>query len=173
MKKFLLLILTLVISISAFAIVDFKGVEWGNSKNAVAPMFNNIKPEPSADKNIQIYSASAKDENVKNYKLYFKNDHLYMIRVVFDNETVGRDELKQIYDKLNSTLGASISNRRFEEKNKDYKLTGNYIKFIPDAATTVYYIGIDTIDKDGTMVESNLYLDYTDTMNLTAPQLQF
>ena len=96
-----------------------------------------------------------------------------MIRVVFDNETVGRDELKQIYDKLNSTLGASISNRRFEEKNKDYKLTGNYIKFIPDVATTVYYIGIDTIDKDGTMVESSLYLDYTDTMNLTAPQLQF
>ncbi len=170
-KKFLMLLFILTLSFSAFAIVDFKGVDWGKSKNAVAPMFNNITSEPSIDKDITVYSASAKDENIKNYKLYFNKDRLYMIRVIFNNETVGRDQLKEIYDKLTSSLGASVSNRRIEKKVDNYKLRGNYIKFIPEAMTTVYYIGVDTIDDKGDMIDSNLYLDYTDTMTVTSPQI--
>lgn len=171
MKKFLLLFFTLILSISAFAIVDFSGINWKNSKGAIAPLFANLKEEPSIDPNIKIFSATAPDKNISNYKFYFNNDELYMIRVIFNKETVRREQMKKIYSKLTSTLGKPLPTKIIDKKIGNYKLRGNYIKFIPDATTGVYYIGVDTIDSKGNMIDSNLYLDYVDQLTVKEPQL--
>ena len=171
MKKIILLFFTLILSFSSFAIVDFNGVNWNKPKASIVPLFPDLQEEPSIDPNIKIFSATASDKNISNYKFYFNNDKLYMIRVIFNKGKVKREQMKEIYSKLTSTLGKPLPTKIINKKIGNYTLRGNYIKFIPDGTTAVYYIGVDTIDNTGNMIDSNLYLDYVNSLNIKEPQL--
>lgn len=171
MKKIITLILTFILSISALAIVDFQGVNWRDEKSAIEPMFKNLKEEPSFKASTQIFSVPAIDPHIKDYKFYFKDKQLYMIRITFNNQVVGREQIKTVYKKLTRTLGNPIARKQIDKKVDSLKLQGNYIKFAPDIDTAVYYIGLDTIDTDNNMIDSNLYLDYTDSRLNEDPEI--
>lgn len=171
MKKIFLLILMTILSFSTFAIVDFNGLNWGDSKNAILPLFKDVKEEPSLKPNTEVLVARGNNENISNYKFYFKNNQLYKIRVCFNKETVGTNEIKGIFKKMTKNFGTPVSKAPINKKVSSYTLRGNYLKFIPDLSTDVYYIGVDTVNDLGKMTDSNLYLDYVASNQENIPEI--
>lgn len=160
MKKLILFILALTISISALAIPDFEGIDWGNTKEEVTKVLKNSKKYPSINPDTEVLILNISNQGVKNYKLFFKKNHLFKIRVSFDKEKIGKDEMKIIYKKLVLNLGNPVKTMPINEKITSSTIKGNYIQFSPDSKTNVYYVGVDTINKTGDMTDSNLYLEY-------------
>ena len=138
MKKIIFLFLCLYSL--AFGIVDFNEVNWGDSKSNLDLIFPKLKEEPSLYPDMKIYTFEKPNDNVSKYTFYFTNGRLFKIEVLFNKETVGRNEIKQIYDDLVQKMGKPISN----------------------ISTSVYYKGVDTIDELGKMIDSNLIIEYVD-----------
>lgn len=158
MKKLILLFFT--VYALTFSIKDFNGINWGDSKENLTILFSNLKKEPSINGNINIFSVESPKENIKKYEFYLENNSLNKIRVVFDNETIGKKELQQIYQQLIDDIGAPTLKLPIYKEVDDLILKGNTLKFIPDTQTLIYFTGIDTINNLGKMIDSNLYLDY-------------
>ncbi len=161
MKKILLLFFT-IFSFS-FSIVDFEGINWGDSKKNLELIFPKLEKEPSLNENIEILYIKEPKDFVEKYQFFLKNNSLFKIRVVFDKESVGKSQLQDIYSELLKNIGSPISKSPINEKVDDLTLRGNSLKFIPDLTTTLYFNGVDTIDKFDRMIDSNLYLEYIDS----------
>lgn len=160
MKKLIIFILTLAISIAAFAIPNFDGINWGDTKESTSVILKNPQKYPSINPDIEILTSNTDNESVESYRFYFKNNKLFKIRVFFDKNTVGKDEMRKIYKKLVNSFGNPIEQMPINEKISSLTIRGNYIKFSPDLRTDIFFIGIDTLNKNGKMTDSNLYLDY-------------
>lgn len=144
----------------SFAIVDFEGIEWGDTKNDLTLIFPKLNNETSLNQNITILSAPEPKEGVKEYKFFFRDNSLYKIRVVFDKESTGRKEIQDIYQQLLKNVGSPVSKVPIDKKVDNLTLKGNSLKFIPDLSTNIYFNGVDTINEFGKMIDSNLYLEY-------------
>lgn len=163
MKKILFLFLIVICSLPAFSIIDFEGINWKDSKSSIIPLFKNVQEEPSFSSGKEVLIASGDNENIQNYKFYFNDNQLYKIRVCFNKEKVKSNEIKGIYKKITKDFGPSLAKNTINKKIDSYTLRGNYLKFIPNLDTDIYYIGVDTLDENGNMIDSNLYLDYVDS----------
>lgn len=161
MKK--LFALFLIISSYSFSIVDFQGINWGDNKKDLQIIFPKLSKEPSFNENIEILSVNNPKELVSKYQFFLKNDSLYKIRVNFDKESVGRNEIQDIYNTLLKNIGSPILKTPINKKIDDLTLRGNSLKFVPDISTNIYFNGIDTIDSFDKMIDSNLYLEYVDS----------
>lgn len=162
-KKILCLLLICISSLPAFSIINFEGLNWKDNKNSIIPLFKNVQEEPSFLSEDEILVANGDNENIQSYKFYFNNNQLYKIRVCFNKEKVKSNEIKGIYKKITKDFGPSLAKNTINKKVDSYTLRGNYLKFIPSLDTDIYYIGVDTIDENGNMIDSNLYLDYVDS----------
>lgn len=160
MKKIIFLFLCLYSL--AFGIVDFNEVNWGDSKSSLDLIFPKLKEEPSLYPDMKIYAFEKPNDNVSKYTFYFSNGRLFKIEVLFNKETVGRNEIKQIYGDLVQKMGKPISKNPIDQKFNGLTLRGNSLKFVPNISTSVYYKGIDTIDEVGKMIDSNLIIEYVD-----------
>lgn len=103
MKKIIFLFLCLYSL--AFGIVDFNEVNWGDSKSSLDLIFPKLKEEPSLYPDMKIYAFEKPNANVSKYTFYLTNGRLFKIEVLFNKETVGRNEIKQIYDDLVQKMG--------------------------------------------------------------------
>ena len=161
MKKIILLFFT--IFTFSFGIVNFEGINWGDSKENIQLIFSKTYSEPAFEKNIEIISINSPKELVSKYQFFLKNNSLYKIRVLFDKESVGKKEIQNIYSKLLKDIGSPISKAPIDKKISDLILKGNSLKFIPNLSTNIYFNGVDTINEYGKMIDSNLYLEYIDS----------
>lgn len=161
MKKIILLFL--IIFNFSFGIIDFQGINWGDSKKNLELIFPNLQKEPSLNETIEILSVSEPKDFIEKYQFFFNNNSLFKIRVVFDKESVGRSQLQDIYSRLLKDIGSPVSKTPISQKVDNLTLRGNSLKFIPDISTTIYFNGVDTIDKFNKMIDSNLYLEYIDS----------
>lgn len=162
MKK-LILVFMLIISSLAFGIVDFPDINWKDSKSKLELVFPTLEKEISIDPNVQIYSFPKPNNGISKYSFHFINDQLFKIEVLFNKEVVGRNEVKQIYLDTVKKMGKNISTNPINEKYGDLTLTGNSMKFVPDIYTFVFLKGVDTLDKDKNMIDSQLILEYIDS----------
>lgn len=161
MKKILLLFFT-IFSFS-FSIVDFEGINWGDSKKNLELIFPKLQKEPSLNENIEILYIKEPKDFVEKYQFFLKNNSLFKIRVVFDKESVGKREIQDIYNTLLKNIGSPVLKTPINKKVDNLTLRGNSLKFIPDSTTNVYFNGIDTVDSLEKMIDSNLYLEYVDS----------
>ena len=160
MKKIIFLFLCLYNL--TFGIVDFNEVNWGDSKTNLDLIFPKLKEEPSLYADMKIYSFEKPNDLVSKYTFYFTNEKLFKIEVLFDKETVGRNEIKEIYDNLVKKMGKPISKNPIDQNFNGINLRGNSLKFVPNISTSVYYKGIDTVNDLGKMIVSNLVIEYVD-----------
>lgn len=161
MKKIFILFFTL--CTLSFAIADFEGINWGDSKSDLNIIFNSLEKEPALEENVEIFSVNTPKDFVAKYQFFLKNNSLYKIRVVFDKENVGKSQIQDIYSRLLKDIGSPISKVPINKKIDDLTIQGNSLKFIPNLSTNLYLNGVDTIDEYGKMIDSNLYLEYVDS----------
>ena len=161
MKKLIFLFLCLY-NLS-FGIVDFADINWGDSKAKLDLVFPKLQEETAIYPGEKIYSFPNPNNGISKYSFHLLEDRLFKVRIVFNKEAVGKSEVKQIYADTVAKMGKNISTTPINEEYGDLKLTGNSMKFIPDIYTFVYLKGVDTIDKDGMMIDSELMLEYVDS----------
>lgn len=149
-----------------FSIVDFENLRWNDKVFDIMLGYPGVKERDSFTPGIELYTLENPREHIAAYNFYLVEGSLYKIEVVFDNETVGRDQIKEIYDTIIEKMGRPISQDKIDQNLITTRLTGNSRTFRPDQDTMVYYKGIDTLDSDGNMIDSRLILEYRNIARL-------
>lgn len=160
MKK--LLSLFLCVYTLTFSITDFPSLSWKDKEFDILMSFPDIEEDLSYLQDTKILSKEAPKENVSYYKFYLKNESLYKIEVIFDSSSVKKNDIQNIYQTLEKTMGSPISKDPVNINLGDMILRGNSITFSPDDKTTVFFKGVDTVDKNNAMIDSQLILEYRD-----------
>ncbi len=157
-----ILILFLCMYISTFSIVNFESLKWNDKVFDIILSYPSIQKQESFSEGIEIYKLDNPVPNVANYKFYLESGRLYRIDVTFDNEKVDRNQVRKIYDTLVKDMGEPVAKDKIDEKLINTSLRGNSVTFSPDDKTVIYFKGIDTLDKKGNMIKSNLIVEYRD-----------
>ncbi|WP_321329579.1 hypothetical protein [uncultured Ilyobacter sp.] len=160
MKKLLFLFLT--VYTFTFAITDFPSLKWKDGEFDILMSFPGIEEDLNYLQDTKILSKENPKEKISSYKFHMKNESLYKIEVIFDSSKIKKSDIKEIYETLEKTMGQPVSRNPIDINLGDMKLKGNSITFFPDNETTVFLKGIDTLDKDDTMTNSQLILEYRD-----------
>ena len=161
MKKLIFLFLCLYNL--AFGIIDFPDINWGDNKSRLELIFPKLEKEISIDPSVEVFSFPKPNEGISKYSFYFVNDQLFKVEILFNKDVVGRDEVKQIYLDTVKKMGKNVDTKPINEKYGDITLTGNSMKFVPDIYTFVFLKGVDTLDKDKNMIDSQLILEYVNS----------
>ena len=139
----------------AFGIVDFPDINWGDSKSRLELIF------PKLEKEVSIVPKP--NDGISKYSFYLLNNQLFKVEILFNKDVVGRDEVKQIYLDTVKKMGKNVDIKPINEKYGDLTLSGNSMKFVPDIYTFVFLKGVDTLDKDKNMIDSQLILEYVNS----------
>ncbi len=168
MKKLLFLFLSMYTF--TFAITDFPSINWKDKEFDILMSFPGIEEDLSYLQNTKILSQENPKDRISSYKFYLKNGSLYKVEVVFDSSRVEKNDIKNIYETLEKNMGTPVSKNPININLGDMNLRGNSITFFPDSETTVFFKGVDTIDKDNNMINSQLTLEYRDNEMLNMAQ---
>ncbi|WP_319371480.1 hypothetical protein [uncultured Ilyobacter sp.] len=160
MKKLLFLFMS--IYTFTFSITDFPSLSWKDKEFDLFMSFPGIEEDLSYLQDTKILSKEKPKEKVRSYKFHLKNGFLYKIEVIFDSLSVEKNDIKNIYKTLERTMGHPTSKDPININLGDITLHGNSITFLPDDETTVSLKGVDTLDKNNTMTDSQLILEYWD-----------
>lgn len=147
----------------AFGIVDFPDINWGDNKSKLEFIFPKLEKEVSIDPAVEVFSFPKPNDGISKYSFYFINDQLFKVEVLFNKDIVGRDEVKQIYLDTVKKMGKNVDTKPINEKYGDITLSGNSMKFVPDIYTFVFLKGVDTLDKNKNMIDSQLILEYVNS----------
>lgn len=152
-----------------FSIVDFENLRWNDKVFDIMLTYPGVHEEESFQEGVETYVLDNPRDYVSSYKFHLIDGSLYKIEIIFDNERVGRSEVRDIYDTLVSKMGDPISKEPINRDLITTKLTGNSQIFRPDRETMVFFKGIDTLDEDGNMIESKLLIEYRNVANINIP----
>lgn len=153
-----------------FSIVDFKKLNWNDKVFDIMFAYPGVHEEKSFQEGVEVYVLDNPRDSVASYKFHLIDGSLYKIEIIFDNEKVDTtSKIKDIYDTLVSKMGEPLYREPINRDLLTTKLTGNSQVFRPDRETMVFFKGIDTLDKDGNMIESKLLIEYRNVANLNIP----
>ncbi len=152
-----------------FSIVDFENLRWNDKVFDIMLAYPGVHEEKSFQEGVEIYVLDNPRDYVASYNFYLIDGSLYKIEIIFDNERVGRSEVRDIYDTLVSKMGDPIAKEPINRNLVTTKQTGNSQVFRPDRESMVFFKGIDTLDKDGNMIETKLLIEYRNVANMNIP----
>ena len=152
-----------------FSIVDFENLRWNDKVFDIMLAYPGVHEEESFQDGVEVYVLDNPRDYVASYNFYLIDGSLYKIEIIFDNERVGRSEIRDIYDTIVSKMGDPISRETINKDLVTTKQTGNSQVFRPDKETMAFFKGIDTIDKDGNMIDSKLLIEYRNVARLNIP----
>ncbi len=153
-----------------FSIVDFKKLNWNDKVFDIMFAYPGVHEEKSFQEGVEVYVLDNPRDSVASYKFHLIDGNLYKIEIIFDNEKVDTtSKIRDIYDTLVSKMGEPLYREPINRDLLTTKLTGNSQVFRPDRETMVFFKGIDTLDKDGNMIDSKLLIEYRNVANLNIP----